>query len=340
VTVLGSGVVLIHPPLWIQAHRDARAHGRTGYDFGPMYSSVAPDVAAADLATCEMETPLAPPQGPFVGWPTFSAPPQVLTALKDIGYDSCTTASNHTLDQGYPGLKRTLDEIDAAGLRHTGSARSPDEAATPLIVTTADGVKVGQLAYSFNFNGFEPAPGMSWEANLIDVPTILAAAKQLKRDGADVVVVSLHWGVEYEHLATPEQRDQARRLLASPDIDLILGDHAHVVEPAERIHGKWVFYCMGNQISRHEDPIADGREGVMPEVTFTEVRPGRFRATLARAIPTWMQDEPELRLLDIPRLLASGSATARQQQEANAARARIVDFLDAYGALSDGLVVP
>jgi poly-gamma-glutamate synthesis protein (capsule biosynthesis protein) len=97
---------------------------------------------------------------------------------------------------------------------------------------------------------------------------------------------------------------------------------------------------MGNQISRHEDPIADGREGVMPEVTFTEVRPGRFRATLVRAIPTWMQDEPDLRLLDIPRVLASGSATARQQQEANAARARIVDFLDAYGALSDGLVVP
>jgi poly-gamma-glutamate synthesis protein (capsule biosynthesis protein) len=339
-TILGSGDVLIHPALWIQAHRDARAQGQTGYDFGPMYASVAPDVAAADVATCEMETPLAPPQGPFAGWPTFSAPPQVLTALKDIGYDSCTTASNHSLDQGYTGLKRTLDELDAAGLKHTGSARTPDEAATPLILTLANGVKVGQLAYSFNFNGFEPPPDKRWEANLIDVPRILEAAKRLKHAGADIVVLSLHWGVEYEHLATQEQRDQAHQLLASPNIDLILGDHAHVVEPAEKIHGKWVFYCMGNQISRHEDPIAEGREGVMPDVTFTEVRPHHFTATLVRAIPTWMQDEPDLRLLDIPRVLASGAATQRQVYEVQFARTKIVQYLDAYGALADGLVVP
>ena len=339
-TILGSGDVLIHPPLWIQAHHDARAEGKTGYDFGPMYASVAPDVAAADVATCEMETPLAPPQGPFVGWPTFSAPPQVLTTLKAIGYDSCTTASNHTLDQGYAGLKRTLDEIDAAGLKHTGSARTPQEAATPLIETLPNGVKIGQLAYSFNFNGFEPPPNKRWEANLIDVPKILAAAKRIKQAGADIVVLSMHWGIEYNHLATQEQRDQARRLLASPNIDLILGDHAHVVEPAEKIDGKWVFYCMGNQISRHEDPIADGREGIMPDVTFTEVRPHHFRATLVRAIPTWMQDVPDLRLLDIPRVLAAGTATPRQRHEVTFARRKIVHYLGAYGAFADGLVVP
>jgi poly-gamma-glutamate synthesis protein (capsule biosynthesis protein) len=305
-----------------------------------MYASVAPDVAAADVAICEMETPLAPPQGPFVGWPTFSAPPQVLTTLKSIGYDSCTTASNHSLDQGYLGLKRTLDEIDAAGLKHTGSARTPAEAATPLIEKLPNGVQVGQLAYSFNFNGFEPPADKRWEANLIDVPRILAAAKRLKQAGADIVVLSMHWGVEYDHLATQEQRDQARRLLASPDIDLILGDHAHVVQPAQKISGKWVFYCMGNQISRHEDPIAEGREGVMPEVTFTEVRPHHFRASLVRAIPTWMQDVPDLRLLDIPRVLASGSATPRQRHEVQFARRKIVHYLGAYGAFADGLVVP
>jgi poly-gamma-glutamate capsule biosynthesis protein CapA/YwtB (metallophosphatase superfamily) len=338
-TVLGSGDVLIHPPLWEQAHADARAAGRRGYDFGPMYASVAPDVRDADLATCEMETPLAPPQGPFVGWPDFSAPPQVLTALKGVGYDSCTTASNHTLDQGYPGLKRTLDELDAAGLRHTGSARSEHEAATPLIVTLPNGVRVGQLAYSFNFNGHEPEAGRTWEGNLIDVPTILADAKRMKRAGADIVVVSMHWGVEYEHLATQEQRDQARRLLRSPNIDLILGDHAHVVQPAQKIHGKWVFYCMGNQISRHEDPIAEGREGIMPKVTFTEVAPHRFRTTSAVAIPTWMQDSPALRLVDIPRALDSDATTARQRSAAEHARAKIVHYLDAYGAENAGLTI-
>jgi len=337
VTILGSGDVLIHPQLWEQAHADARGAGRHGYDFGPMYASIAPDVRRADLAICEMETPLAPPGGPFVGWPDFSAPPQVLTALTGVGYRSCTTASNHTLDQGYTGLKRTLDELDAAGLRHTGSARSAAEAARPLIITTAGGVRVGQLAYSFNFNGHEPDAGREWEANLIDVPAILAAAHRLKRAGADVVVLSMHWGVEYDHLATAEQRSQAHRLLASKDIDLILGDHAHVVQPAERIHGKWVFYCMGNQISRHADPIAESREGLMPMITFTEDARHRFRVSSAVAIPTWMQDDPALRLVDLPRSLASGALTAQQRSEQEAAHRAIVTYLDAYGAVGDGL---
>ena len=328
--------MLIHPPLWQQAHRDAHGHG---YDFAPMYASIAPDVRSADLATCEMETPLAPPGGPFVGWPDFSAPPQVLTALRGVGYDSCTTASNHSLDQGYTGLERTLDELDAAGLKHTGSARTQKEADTPLIVTLPNGIRIGQLAYSFNFNGHEPPAGKQWEANLIDVPRILAAAKRMKHAGADIVVVSMHWGVEYDHLATAEQKQQAKALLDSPYVDLILGDHAHVVQPAQRINGKWVFYCMGNQISRHEDPIAAGREGVMPRVTFTETSPGHF-VSHAEAIPTWMQDSPALRLIDLPRSLADPAAlTSAQLAEQQAAHRAIVKYLDAYGAARDGLVV-
>jgi poly-gamma-glutamate synthesis protein (capsule biosynthesis protein) len=304
-----------------------------------MYASIAPDVHRADVAICEMETPLAPPGGPFAGWPDFNAPPQVLTALKGVGYTSCTTASNHTLDQGYTGLERTLDELDAAGLKHTGSARTAREAGQPLIVKLPNGVRVGQLAYSFNFNGHEPPAGKEWEANLIDVPAILRAAHRMKAAGADVVVLSMHWGTEYDHLATVEQRQQARRLLASKDVDLILGDHAHVVQPAQKLFGKWVFYCMGNQISRHADPIAESREGVMPDVTFTETSPHHFVASRAEAIPTWMEDEPRLRLVDLPRALAGGRLTARQRADDQAAHRAISTYLDAYGAIRDGLVV-
>jgi poly-gamma-glutamate synthesis protein (capsule biosynthesis protein) len=338
-TVLGSGDVLIHPPLWEQAHADALAEGRHGYDFGPMYASIAPDVQAADLATCEMETPLAKPQGPFSGWPDFNAPPQVLTALKDVGYQSCTTASNHSIDQGYDGVKRTLDELDAAGLRHTGSARTAAEASRPLIVTLPNGVRIGQLAYSFGFNGIPMPSDKPWLANLTDIARIRAAARAEKQAGADIVVLSMHWGTEYDHVATQDQRDEARRLLRSPDIDLILGDHAHVVQPAERIHGKWVFYCMGNQISRHADPIAEGREGVMPRVTFTEVSPHHFTVTAAEAIPTWMEDEPKLRLIDLPWALDSSTLSATQRTADERAHAEIVRYLDAYGAQRAGLTI-
>jgi len=337
VTILGTGDVLIHPQLWEQAHADAAAAGKDGYDFAPMLASVAPDVQRADLAICEMESPLAPPQGPFEGWPTFSSPPQVLTALKGVGYDSCTTASNHSIDQGYAGVKRTLDEIDAAGLKHTGSARSAAEAATPLIITEPNGVKVAQLAYAFGFNGEHLPAGQPWLANLTDISTILAAAHRAKQAGADIVVVSMHWGVEYNTGATALQVQQADQLLASPDVDLILGDHPHVVEPAQKLHGKWVIYSMGNQISRHSDPVLVSREGAMAMFTFTETRPGHFTVTHAEVVPTLMQLTPKLRLLDLPRELAHASAADKVAYETSIEHVRKI--IDAMGAAGDGMQV-
>ena len=193
-------------------------------------------------------------------------------------------------------------------------------------------MRVGQLAYSFGFNGIPGARRPAVAGQPHRRPGILAARTALKAAGADIVVLSLHWGTEYDHLATQEQRDQARRCSAHPDIDLILGDHAHVVQPAQRIDGKWVFYCMGNQISRHADPIAASREGVMPRVTFTERGPHRFVATSVQAIPTWMADSPALRLIDLPRALATGSLPAARRGEYERAHRQIVGYLDAYGA--------
>jgi poly-gamma-glutamate capsule biosynthesis protein CapA/YwtB (metallophosphatase superfamily) len=337
--VLGSGDVLIHPPLWEQAAADAKAEGKTGYDFGPIYAGVAAVTKAADLAVCEMETPLAPPEGPFVGWPNFNAPPQVLSALKAAGYDSCTTASNHTLDQGYTGVKRTLDLLDVAGIKHTGSARSAAEAATPLIITTGSGVKIAQLAYAFGFNGIPVPSGQPWLANQTDVPTIVAAAKHAKQAGADLVIVSMHWGVEYQHSATDEQLAQAKALLASPDIDAILGDHVHVVQPFEQLNGKWVAFGMGNQISRHAAPINDNREGVMPRFTFAEVSPGKWRVTKAEAIPTWMDITPKLRLIDLPVALADPATPAAQRAIYQGAYDRITGYLNSRDANKHGLVV-
>jgi poly-gamma-glutamate synthesis protein (capsule biosynthesis protein) len=336
VTILGSGDVLIHLPLIDQAHADG---GGTHLDFGPMYASIAPDVQRANLAICEMESPLAPAQGPFTGWPTFDSPPQVLKALTDIGYDSCTTASNHTIDYGMDGVRRTLDALDAAGLKHTGSARSAAEAARPLIETMANGVKVAQLAYSFGFNGLQRPADEPWIANLTDIPTILAAAHGAKQAGADIVVVSLHWGVEYNAGATDEQKQQADALLASPDIDLILGDHPHVVEPAQKLHGKWVFYCMGNQIARHADPVLPSREGAMPLVTFSKVD-GHWRATRAEVVPTLMQLTPKLRLIDLRLALTDPATSAADRATYQASIDHVRNTLDAYGADKDGLIIP
>jgi poly-gamma-glutamate synthesis protein (capsule biosynthesis protein) len=153
------------------------------------------------------------------------------------------------------------------------------------------------------------------------------------------VALSMHWGTEYDHLATQTQLDEAAQLLASPDIDVILGDHAHVVQPMQRINGKWVIFCMGNQISRHADPIDDSREGVMPEFTFTEVAPHTFRVTKALAIPTWMDISPKLRLVDLAAALRDPSTPSTNRVVYQHAYSKITQYLDAYDAQKHGMVI-
>ena len=285
-SLLGSGDVLLHSGLWSSAAADARAAGRGGYDFAPLFKDVAPAIGAADLAICHLETPVGRPRGPFSGFPIFSVPPQIAPALRTTGYDACSTASNHSLDGGAAGVDRTLDALDAVGIRHTGTARSAAEAAR---TTSYDvrGVRVGHVSYTFSFNGLTEPKGKPWLANELGVAALLREAHQARAAGADFVIASIHWGTEYAHAPDALQRRVARQVLTSPDVDLILGHHAHVVQPFERIGAKWVAYGLGNHVSG-QGFSNDTRDGVMARFTVTEVEPGRFQVTRAEALPTWM----------------------------------------------------
>ncbi len=254
-------------------------------------------ISGADLGICHLETPLAPEGGPYSGYPSFSAPPEIADALKDTGYDTCSTSSNHTLDQDTDGIKRTLDKLDATGIKHTGSARSAKEAATPLILDV-HGVKVAQVSYAFGFNGIKVPAGKPWLANQIDVDDVLAEAKAARAAGAEVVIASLHWGVEFQHDPTAEQRSQAKKLLASDDLDLIIGHHAHVVQPFEKLGDKWVAYGLGNSVARHSDPRGDTEEGAAARFRFAR-EGGRWKVTKAEYVPTLITLANPIRLIDL-----------------------------------------
>ncbi len=292
-SVVATGDVLIHPALTEQAEAD----GGGKIDYRPLLAGIKPLISGADLGICHLETPLAPEGGPYSGYPSFSAPPEIADALKDTGYDTCSTSSNHTIDQGADGVKRTLDKLDDTGLKHTGSARSAAEAAKPLILDV-HGVKVAQVSYAFGFNGIKVPAGKPWLANQIDVDDVLAAAKKARAAGAQVVIASLHWGVEYQHAPTAEQRSQAKKLLASDDIDLIVGHHAHVVQPFEKIGDKWVAYGLGNSVARHSEPKGDTEEGAAARFRF--VRDGdRWKVDKAEYIPTYIKLDAPIRLIDL-----------------------------------------
>ncbi len=337
-TVLGAGDILLHPALWHQGQVDAAAAGRKGYYFDRIFASATPRIQGADLAICHMETPYGPSGGPYTGFPVFAVPASIAQTIHDVGYDTCSTASNHSLDDGAAGITRTLNDLDAAGVKHTGTARSAAEAATPDIIDV-NGVKVAQLSYAYGFNGISVPKGKPWLANLISVPAILAAAHRAKQDGADVVIVSLHFGTQYQQAPNAQQVAVARALLASPDVDLILGCHVHVVQPFQKINGKWVVYGMGNQIAEQGFSAAT-MDGVMPEFTFTEVTPGHFSVTKAEAIPTYDQLKTgPIRLIDLPAALAKPGLTAWQKLTYTTSWNHTKAAVDSLGAQKDGLIV-
>ncbi|MEU6747817.1 CapA family protein [Spirillospora sp. NPDC046719] len=331
ITVAATGDFLLHQPLITQAAEDAAASGHHGWDFLPMLSQLRPLIDTADVGICHMETPVATRRGPFAGYPEFNSPPQIVDAVRDLGYDTCSTASNHTLDQGDAGVRRTLGALDAAGVRHTGSARGPAEAERTNMVD-AHGVKVAQLSYTYGTNGVPIPAGRPWLVNSgLDAPAILHAAARARAEGAAIVIVSLHWGEEYRHAPTDEQRALARRLLASPDVDLIIGDHVHVVQPFDRINGKWVVYGMGNQIANPAANGEDTHEGLVARFRLTRDAAGRWRAA-ASFVPTLVEAGPPIRLVDLPRALARDDLPAATRARYRAALDRTTAAVRSLGA--------
>jgi poly-gamma-glutamate capsule biosynthesis protein CapA/YwtB (metallophosphatase superfamily) len=338
-TLIGSGDVLLHSGLWAQAAADAAAAGQPGMDFRPLFAAVRPVVAGADLAICHLETPVATPDGPFSSYPTFNVPPQVVSALADLGYDSCSTASNHSLDKGEPGVVRTLAALDAAGIQHAGTARHPGERASVTLLRGPHGVRVAHLSYTYSFNGLPLPRRKPWLANPLVVSTILTDARSARIVGADVVVVSLHFGTEYQHAPNSYQITVAKALLASPDVDLILGHHAHVVQPLEKIGDKWVAYGMGNQVS-FQNQSGDTRDGIMPRFTFTEDTDGRFVVTRVEVVPLhmWLSGSP-VRLYDVAAALSSPGTPSGIRSACAASLQRTRSVLGMRGAYEDGLIL-
>jgi poly-gamma-glutamate synthesis protein (capsule biosynthesis protein) len=283
-TVVATGDVIPYPSIMRQAQQDA---GGAGYDFRPVLAGVRDVVAPADLAICHMETPYGEPDGPFTGYPLFRSPPQVAEALAATGYDSCSTASNHTLDAGADGVRRTLDALDASGVRHSGSARTAAEARRPSRMR-AGGAEVAHLSYTYGTNGIPLPDGMPWAVSLLDPGRVVADARAARRAGADVVLVSVHWGTEWQQEPDEQQVDVAGKLTAArtdgqPDIDLVIGTHNHVPQAYEKVNDVWVVYGLGDQVASFVEEKYRGNEGSTARFTFAPKEGDGKRWTVSRA---------------------------------------------------------
>jgi poly-gamma-glutamate synthesis protein (capsule biosynthesis protein) len=310
ITIAAAGDVLIHSRLADLAARNAAELGQ--WDFWPMLQSIEPWVAAADFSICHLESVLSSDNSGLSFYPRFVAPNQIADALARAGWDACSTASNHALDGGFKGVTTTLDELDARGIGHSGTARSVTEQLPTLY--EVDGITIAHLSFSQHFNGIPAPVDQPWAANQIDVETILSDARWARARGAEFVVLSLHWGVEYTSNPISYQYAIAESVLSDPAVDLILGHHAHVVEPIGMIHGKYVAYSMGNHVS-NQHPAWGPKYYSTNEGQFLFIHivdgPDGLTVDHIEVVPTWVRVD-DLQVFAAQDALTLGIETERR----------------------------
>jgi poly-gamma-glutamate capsule biosynthesis protein CapA/YwtB (metallophosphatase superfamily) len=305
-TVEVNGDILVHAPVW----RRALIDGRGRYDFAPMLGEIRRYIRSADLAICHVETPMSP--RPPEGYPVFNTPTQLARAISQTGWRICDTASNHSIDQGQYGIDQTGLALDRAGVLHTGSFSSAAAQRRTLFVTVK-GVKVAFLAYTEMTNGISlPHP---WSVNVATATAIRRAARAARRRGAQVVIVNLHWGTEFQAALTSFQLDTARALTADPDITAIVGQHVHVVQPITRVNRKLVVFGEGQLLSNQSAACCpvQTEDGML---VFLHITVDRKRSKLVSIgyMPTWDR-HPDYTVLPI------GDALKRHQAPAGVLRA-------------------
>jgi len=280
--VEASGDLLIHTAVYKRALVDGA--GRT-YTFTPMFAQIKPYITGADLALCHVETPMTPAAP--AGYPVFNTPPALATAIRLTGWRACSTAATHSLDQGQTGVDDTIRALDRAGVAHTGTFSSAAAQATPLIMTVK-GIRVAFLAYTEITNGI-PSP-RPWSVNRASAAQILSDARRARRDGAQVVIVNIHWGDQYTAQPSSFQLQLASTLTRSPDITAIVGQHVHIVQPIRIIHGKLVVFGEGNLISNQTSACcpAATQDGMIVLLTITVDSRGA-RVTFIRYVPIWVR---------------------------------------------------
>lgn len=288
-SVLVTGDMLVHTQLWQQAQQDAAAAGKPGLDFTPLLEGQRRYIQASDLAICHQETPVAGPDGPFAAYPSFNVPPQIISASKAVGYQACTTASNHTIDRSTDGLLRTLDALDAAGLKHTGSYRTEAESQGLLILQTP-AAKVAIVQGTYGLNGLTPE--YPWQVDMLDAPTMVAKAVKARELGADIVLGVMHAGEEYASEPNAQQQEVAHALVDSGQFTMIYGHHTHSVLPIENYKGTWIVYGLGNGVTELSPWYVVNNEGLLVRAQFSQDASGKWAASDLAWAPSVIVRDP------------------------------------------------
>lgn len=283
-TVVLTGEMLWQDHIWLGAEKDAAGTGAQ-FNFAPLLAGIKPTVSGAALAVCHQEVPIAPQGGPYVGFPSYSVPPQIVPAIKGVGFDVCTLNSERSLDQGLPGLERTLAGFRGGGIVTVGTYRTQAESRQSAVVAV-QGVKIAIISGTQSRGSARISVDKGWAVAMLNPDEMIQRAKAARAAGAQIVIAAMHAGQEYASNPTEQQRSVAAKLAAAPEIDVVYGHHAHTVQPVVKVNNKWVFYGLGNLLAQPAAERVGGFESIIARLTFTPEPGGRFKVSKAEYLPT------------------------------------------------------
>ncbi len=226
------------------------------YSYTSSFEFVKPILAAADVTIGNLELTLG--GKPYTGYPQFSAPDELLHAIREAGFDVLVTANNHSVDRGRGGLERTIRLLDSMGIQHTGTFRDTLEWLNdhPLVIQQK-GIRLSLLNYTYGTNGISVrAPNL---VNQIDTLRIGLDLQKAKAQGTDASIVFFHWGVEYINTPNEVQKKLAAFCLRM-GAKIVIGSHPHVIQPMEwnKQTDQIVVYSLGNFISGQRTRYRNG----------------------------------------------------------------------------------
>jgi len=246
ITLSAIGDILIHDRVYDDAETD------DGYNFMPMLNQVEPILNDTTITFANQETMLGGEEMGLSGYPAFNSPVEIGDALQEVGVDVVSIANNHTLDRGEEAIQNAIKYWEEINMTYTGAFKDEADRDQIRVYDTDEGISVAFLAYTYGTNGIPVPDGKDYLVNFIDKTLIEDDIAEAKKQ-ADVTVLSLHFGEEYERMPNDEQKDLAQ-FAADRGVDIVLGHHPHVLQPAEWVEGKdgdetFVIYSLGNFLS-------------------------------------------------------------------------------------------
>lgn len=261
------------------------------YDFRPSFEYVKPYLRDADLTIGNLETTFAGTGQPYAGYPAFNSPDAYCAAIKDAGFDFLVTANNHSMDTRESGLLRTISVIKEQGLGYAGTYLNQRDHDS-IRILNIKGVRLAILNYTYGTNGAYPSSDHAYMLNVIDSAGVVNAVKAAKGQGADMVLVFYHMGVENVVEPTQPQKDAVRFALQA-GAALVIGAHPHMVGPTKTMYSEqqkdtvFIAYSLGNFLSNQYWRYTDAGV-VLKLIVRKNVTKQQTSFRSASFLPTWV----------------------------------------------------